>query len=300
LNEHLDFAYAWSIDYQNVRLQENIHPGRDWKVTPDVLIGSCFKFDKQHIVNISLPDGTTESFEFRFSRECGHYFVGSFYDAPKLYALNGSEAKLETIDASDSVMMNNNGEIMDGGSLQPYNPSQYRLTLTNGMIYEIDENFGIQKIKDLRADTLTYTNNGIVSSRGESLTFERDSQNRITSITDLAGKSMTYHYNQNDDLDYVIDQMGYKTEYRYQAGHLLEEYFDPSGIRLTKNFYDESGRLIQTVDADGNVLEFTHDIDGQEEIITDKLGRITLFVYDDEGNVLSQTNSLGETTLQHL
>jgi len=47
--EKLDFTYAWSIDYQNVKLEENINPGRDWKVTSDVLIGSCFKFDKQHI-----------------------------------------------------------------------------------------------------------------------------------------------------------------------------------------------------------------------------------------------------------
>jgi len=242
--EKYDFTYAWSIDYQNVKLEENREPGRDWKLTPDVLnIGYCFKFDKQHIVNISLPDGTTESFEFKFERECGHYFAGSFYDAPKLYALNGSEAKLETIDASDTVAMYNDGNILDSQSLDIYNPSLYRLTLANGMVYEISQRNGIQKIKDIRGDTLTYNHNGIMSSRGESLTFERDSDDRITKITDLAGKSVSYHYNQNDDLEYVIDQLGQKTEYRYQAGHLLEEYFDPSGLRLTKNIYDAEGRL---------------------------------------------------------
>ncbi len=279
--EKLDFGYAWSIDYQNVKLQENIHPGRDWKMTADTFVGSCFKTDKQHMVSIALPDGTTESFEFKFARECGHYQAGSFYDAPVLYALNGSESKLEVIDASDSVAMNGSGEIIDSNTLASYDPSLYRLTLPNGMIYEVSENLGLKKVKDLREDTLTYNNDGIQSSRGESLTFERDSQNRITKITDLMGKSMTYHYDANDDLDYVIDQMGQTTTYTYQAGHLLEEYFDPSGLRLTKNIYDESGRLIQTLDAEGNVVEFTHDLDGKEEIITDKLGRISLFVYDE-------------------
>jgi len=77
---------------------------------------------------------------------------------------------------------------------------------------------------------------------------------------------------------------------------LLEEYFYPSGLRLTKNYYDASGRLIKKEDPDGNIIEFTHDIDGREEIVKDKLGRTSLFIYDDEGNVLSQTNPMGETT----
>jgi RHS repeat-associated protein len=296
--EKLDFTYAWSIDYQNVKLQENIHPGKSWKTDPDVLVGSCFRDKRQHIVNISLPDGTTERFEFKFAVECAHYFTGSFYDGPVLKPLNGTTATLSVLDASNTVMMNSYGEIIDSQTLQPYNPSLYRLTLANGMVYEIEENVGIKIIKDIRGDTLTYNVNGIQSSRGESLTFTRDAQNRITSITDLTGKTVTYHYNQNDDLDYVVDQLGQTTTYTYQEGHLLEEYFDPSGLRLAKNIYDASGRLIQTIDADGNVVEFTHNIEGNEEIVKDKLGRISLFVYDDEGNVLSQTNPLGETTLR--
>ncbi|MEA2048886.1 MAG: hypothetical protein U9O64_10640 [Campylobacterota bacterium] len=251
-------------------------------------------------MNVSLPDGTTESFEFKFAHECWHYFVGSFYEAPILKPLNGTEAKLEVMTASsDAVMMNNSGELFNGRTLALYNPEGYRLIMPNGMVYELDQDFGITKITDLRGDTLTYNSNGIVSSRvGESLTFERDTQGRITKITDLSGKSMSYHYNQNDDLEYVIDQLGQKTEYRYQAGHLLEEYYDPSGLRLTKNIYDASGRLIQTIDPDGNIVEFGHDIDGKEEVIKDKLGRISVFTYDEEGNVLSQTNPLGETIIR--
>jgi len=295
--DELDFGYGWSIDYQNAKLQENIHPGRDWKMTPGLLnIGSCFKFDKDHIVSIALPDGTTEKFRFKFERECGHYFAGSFYDAPKLYAMNGSEAKLEVIDASNVVMMNNSGEIIDGNTLQPYNPNHYRMTLSNGMIYEIDQGDGITQIKDLRSDKLTYNNDGVLSSRGLSLTFERDDKGRITKITDPAGKTMQYFYDQNDNLDYVIDQMGQKTEYTYVEGHLMEEYFDPTGKPITKNIYDESGRLVKMIDSEGNEVEFTHNIDGREEMVADKLGRISLFIYDDNGNVLSKTNPMGETT----
>ena len=296
-NEELDFGYGWSIDYQTVKVQENTSPGKDWKTTPDKLgIGYCFKFDKSHMVNIFLPDGTTESFEFRFERECGNYVIGSFYDAPKLYALNGSTAKLETIDASDSVAMDNGNTIIDGNTLEAYNPSKYRLTLASGMVYEIDEKLGLQIVKDVREETLTYNDDGIISTRGESLTFERDTKGRITKITDLSGKSVSYHYDSEDNLAYVIDQMDYRTVYTYLEGHMLEEYIDPSGTRVAKNYYDEAGRLIRTVDAEGNEVEFTHNLDGREEIVVDKLGRQSVYIYDDEGNVLQTTNPLGEVT----
>ena len=296
-HEELDFGYGWSIDYQNVKVQENTSPGKDWKTTPDSLgIGYCFKFDKQHIVNIALPDGTTESFEFKFEKECAHYNIGSFYDAPKLYALNGSEAKLETIDASESVSMNNSAEIIDSNTLTTYNPSKYRLTLSNGMVYEITEGVGLKVVKDLKENTLTYNNDGIISSRGESLTFERDAKGRIVKITDLTDKSVSYHYDENDNLAYVIDQMGYRTTYIYLENHLLEEYIDPSGQSIATNYYDENGRLIRSVDAEGNEVEFTHNLDGREEIIADKLGRQSVYIYDDEGNVLQTTNSMGEST----
>ncbi|WP_373033810.1 immunoglobulin-like domain-containing protein, partial [Sulfurovum sp.] len=250
--EKLDFGYAWSVDYQNVKIEENIHPGEEWRMDPDLFaIGYCFKPKKQHIVNISLPDGTTESFELKFEIECAHYFPNNPYDAPKYYALNGSEAKLEPIGTSDATSMDNYGRLLDWLTLDIYNPSKYRLSLSNGMVYELDQEFGIERVIDNRGDTLTYNNNGIVSSRGVALTFERDDQNRITRITDLADKNVTYHYDGNDDLDYIIDQMGYTTTYKYQAGHLMEEYFDPSGTRITKNIYDDAGRLIKMIDPDG-------------------------------------------------
>jgi len=298
--EKLDFTYAWSIDYQNVKLEENIKPGLEWNVEPMYLLGlplgNCFKPKKQHIVNVSLPDGTTESFEYKFAKECDHgYNPGQFWDAPILKPLNGTEATLKALDTR-SVMVTPDGKLMSGLDFQVYDPDEYQLTLSNGMVYILNEDFGIKKIIDNRGETLTYTQNGIESSRGESLSFTRDAQNRITKITDLSDKSVSYHYNQNNDLDYVIDQLGQKTQYTYQTGHLLEEYIDPSGLSVAKNIYDASGRLIQTIDADGNVVEFTHNIDGNEEIVKDKLGRTSIFVYDDEGNVLSQTNPLGEIT----
>ncbi|MCD6258509.1 MAG: RHS repeat protein, partial [Helicobacteraceae bacterium] len=292
-----DFGYGWSLEYKNVTLQENRVPGEEWRTTPDTLgIGHCFKFDKDHIVHINMPDGSSERFIFKFEKECGNYSLGSFYDAPKLYALNGSEAKLETLDASDTIAMNSAGEIIDANTLAPYNPTRYRLTLSNGMVYEIDQTSGLELVKDLRDNTLTYNDDGIISSKGESLTFTRDAQGRIVKVTDLSGRSMLYSYNEAGDLISATDPLNLTSEYSYDENHRILEYKDASGQSIATNTYDESGRLIRSVDANGNAVEFTHNLDGNEEIVKDKLGNITLYTYDDAGNILSLTNAEGETT----
>ena len=56
------------------------------------------------------------------------------------------------------------------------------------------------------------------------------------------------------------------------------------------------GRLIAIIDADGNRIEYDHDIVGRTETVRDRRMNPTIYVYDDEGNVLAETNPLGETT----
>ncbi len=66
---------------------------------------------------------------------------------------------------------------------------------------------------------------------------------------------------------------------------------------LARNEYDDDGRLVATVDVNGNRLEFSHDIEGKRDIVTDRHGNSTLYVYDNRGNVISETDALGNTTL---
>ncbi|MBQ4524438.1 MAG: RHS repeat protein [Lachnospiraceae bacterium] len=47
-------------------------------------------------------------------------------------------------------------------------------------------------------------------------------------------------------------------------------------------------------DAEGNCLEYEHDIDGRSETVRDKMGNITVYTYDEKGQCTSITISREE------
>jgi YD repeat-containing protein len=70
------------------------------------------------------------------------------------------------------------------------------------------------------------------------------------------------------------------------------EINEPLGASPLTNEYDADGRLIAQIDANGNHIEYTHNIAGREELILDSRGNTTRFLYDTRGNVLSEEKSV--------
>ena len=58
--------------------------------------------------------------------------------------------------------------------LEPVDPRNYKLTTEDGMVYELDQQFGIKKITDQAGNTITYSKTGIVHSSGVKVDFVRD------------------------------------------------------------------------------------------------------------------------------
>jgi RHS repeat-associated protein len=174
--------------------------------------------------------------------------------------------------------------------------TQFQLTTVEGFTYILDQKLGAISVTDLNGNKLTISPNGIIHSSGKSVTFLRDSQNRITQITDPNGAFIQYQYNAAGDLKAVIDRTNLTTSFLYAANHLLTDVVDPRGIEGVKNSYDESGRLISTTDASGHSTTFTHDISVQHEVVSDRLGNPTLYEYDQDGNVVRMTDPLGNVT----
>ena len=53
------------------------------------------------------------------------------------------------------------------------------------------------------------------------------------------------------------------------------------------------------MDINGNRIEYDRDIENRQEIIKDRLGNITVYEYDDDGNILTTIDAL-ETKLHFL
>lgn len=149
---------------------------------------------------------------------------------------------------------------------------------------------------DADGDPLTFTDTSIESSAGPRIVFARDPQGGIISATDPAGNQVLYEYDAAGDLVAVTDVEGNLTQFIYNEpsrAHFLTEVIDPLGRTGVRTEYDDQGRLITLIDADGNPVGLAHDPDNFIETVTDALGNTTTFEYDLRGNVVTEMDALG-------
>jgi len=146
-----------------------------------------------------------------------------------------------------------------------------------------------------------------------SVIFQRDSQNRIISVTDPNSQSnggpaaVTYDYDSSGNLFHVnrlvSNESGHAPVYETTTflylnpnyPHYITDIQDPRGLTPLRTVYDSEGRLIGTIDAQGNQIRLTHDIAGHSETVYDRLGNPTIHTYDDRGNVIATVDALGNT-----
>ncbi|SMF03440.1 RHS repeat-associated core domain-containing protein [Alteromonadaceae bacterium Bs31] len=301
-SEKLDFGYGWSVDYQNVRIQESRTLGFSWQLNyyRNGFFGDyCVEPNGNPIVTITLPDGSIEKFKTVASPDCS-YLVPTIDVQVSFEPLAGTYSSLEQTDYG--LLRLANGNIIDMGDIdtQQYgvDPDAYKLTTKDGMVYYLDQSFGIRRVEEPGGQYVTYSDSGIVHSLGYAIDFERDSQNRIVALVLPDGRRIDYSYTLEGDLAQLADFSGDVTEFEYlsRIPHYLDEIIDPNGVSATRMEYDDDGRLTAIIDAEGNRIEYDHNIEGRTSIVADARGNQTIYIYDDNGRVLSETNELGETT----
>ena len=179
-----------------------------------------------------------------------------------------------------------------------YNPLGYRLTTKDGLVYHTHQSEGLQSITDRNGVKLSFSRDGITSSTGESITFNRDPQGRITSIIDPNSEVIRYEYDVSGDLIASMDQAGDQTVYKYNSEmpHRIEAIRDPSGVRSLSIEYSQTGRMATTTDLLSGTHHFQYDPSLFTEVVTDSLGQATTITHDERGNVLSTIDPLGRIT----
>lgn len=204
----------------------------------------------------------------------------------------------------------------------PFQPTTYAYTDPVGRIYTISANGQIQSIKDLNGNVLSFGPNGITSSLAGGITvpFVRDSQGRITQISDLNNNAYIYSYDASGNLAGVSSPgVPLPTNYTYDPTHLLTGETDPRGNSTSTQYYSD-GRLKSITDPMQNTTSFVYTVNadatttttttfpdngvqvrtdnsfGNPLSVTDPLNRTTTFTYDGEQNLLTRTDPLVNTT----
>jgi RHS repeat-associated protein len=184
----------------------------------------------------------------------------------------------------------------------PYQPTTLVYTDPYGRTYTVGATGALQSVQDLAHNTLTVTPTGITSSNGLSVPFVRDTQGRITQITDPLGNIYAYAYDSFGNLASVT-YPGITTpaQYTYNTAHLYTGGTDPRGNALPSTTYDTSGRLQTVTDALSQTTSYAYNVAGNTTTTTyppdanGNTGTATM-VYDSYGMLLTATDPLKNTT----
>ncbi len=288
-----DFGYGWSMGLRSLKLYETneLYEGYDTQYLN--YIQRCIVETKPHKIIINYGNGKIEKFKLNMPQTMT--LSGTTTFTPSFTCITNPNVKLE-------VYNNPSAYYGDGGYLHSdetvdmfYHFDKYLLTCEDGTKIIISKQNGVQSIEDTNGNIVTFDDSGFKSNNGKNLVFERDNENRITKITAPDGHSKEYSYDENGNLSDVKDERGNVVSFKYK-NHLLKDIIDPNGVAISRNIYDNDGRLIEVVDGNRNSIKYEHGLSGNYEIITDGNNNKTTYTYDDKGNILTIKDPNGNIT----
>ncbi len=285
-----DFGFGWSIALGDPRIVETV-PN-----TGNNLFGAA-AYRQGTRLYLDAPNGERLAFTFQ-AEVAAQSLIGTLYRAT-FVPDPGNPYSLGVPEGDDGFLsLRPDGEIRLNFVGLPWNPDRFILTSASGEKYTYDQRTGLLAVEDPNGNRLDFTAVGITHSSGPSLSFLRDGQGRITTITGPGGESWSYTYSPEGDLVSVTDQGGAETTLGYHptVPHFLCSITDPFGRTGVQFEYDADGRLAAVIDQNGNRETQIWDPSARTGTLTDRRGNVSHLVYDDRGNVLNVTDPLGNVT----
>jgi RHS repeat-associated protein len=304
-----DFGPGWDLGFRSVQVQTSAPVGGDWEdYVTHTAAGIPFygiRPVRRHVVSVAVGD-EIQQFEVYSPTEQGFFPLEAASVAFR--PINGSTGSLtlrgEYLGNLFVTRQGDSATLLDIATFAALEPQDWVYTTVDGTRLDIRSVFGLRKLTDRNANSLTFTATGITHSSGESIAFTRDAEGRIAAISIPGGDSLRYGYDGHGYLSTFIDAAGAVTAFGYvphpaaPGRRLLESITDPLGNRALAASYDGDGRLTGQRDALGNAVAFAHDIPNRRHTVTGRLGNATVHEYDLRGNIVRTVDPLGNETLR--
>ena len=294
-----DFGVGWQLGLKTIQLQKSRELGSAWRVNRSGL--SYFIVPTaEHSVSITLPDGRVEVFDLAITPGSSPIVpFPPFANRGRFEPRPGTRGTLRTLENDFLTVLDPQPgpvNFLDDSSNEVFDPDLFLYVTEDGTTFTISERDGLREVVDPNGNSLQINDDGITHSSGASVLFSRDESRRIEAVTDALGNAQFYRYDSNGDLVAHTDREGNVTRFFYDSRHNLIRIEDPEGNVPLRNVYDDAGRLVRQIDADGNEVLFEHDLAARQEVVTDRTGAVSVYEYDEFGNVVSESDALGNTT----
>lgn len=199
---------GWTLAIKDLQVFESTVLGRHWEQVQSSGLLPKFSLEQKrpHTVTVRFPDGRLDTFNMVVSPNPQTLLPidfprASFVPAP------GTLSALTSLDGQNLIVYPPTTGLVRllGVDFADYDPTRYKLTDKDGTTYVVNQTTGLETITDLNGNTITFGPNGIIHSAGKSVTFARDPDGRITTITDPMGHTIRYAYDFYGDLTSVTD-----------------------------------------------------------------------------------------------
>jgi RHS repeat-associated protein len=125
------------------------------------------------------------------------------------------------------------------------------------------------------------------------LTTIYDEKARTLVVTDASGATSSFQHDDHGRVQWEVDACGAKWQWFYDTHGRVERVVRPSGAE-TRLTYDSSGFLIARTDRRGNTIIQTRAEDGTRLTLTDSLGLLMEYRYDELGRYAGAADAAGE------
>lgn len=295
------FGIGWDLFSTAGSVEHNREPGQGWQImnNPPPFPLPCAHVDElsSHLTTVRISDRESYTFApdlINPSTTIGGCLADVHFNFVDGYTPGATLDILGNVGVYQAIGQQ---DVLDEVTGFPFNPDAFRLTLADGRAIEFRQGVGITAVEDAFGNRADISATGIVSSMGRSVAFTRDSQGRISRITDPSGNTIVYSYDASGDLASVENLVHDVTRFQYSAQfpHLLEHILGPGGDELGSMQFDGSGRMVAECTSSG-CTTFEHDIGQRTRRTVDPTGREERIAYDTHGNITSVTDALGNTT----
>ncbi len=214
------FGFGWRLANRDTAIQTNV------PATGREALGVFNPFRVGTRVYLTLPEGERVGFTFA---PVQHQTGSVTYYTPAFQVDLGVAYTLTSADAMLTLVGNRLYDLSSGRAYHPASPlfhgAEYTLTAPDGTVYHLSGARGVEEEILPNGNRLTFSDSGIVSSTGETLTFVHDAAGRLTQVTAADGNRVIYTYDAAGNLTAVREPaLGRSSRYGYDADnpHLLD------------------------------------------------------------------------------
>jgi len=294
--------------------------GNGWK------LGTTVELSVDLLLNVTFTiDGKRQTFYFTPQSTGSVFFpwllVPHYTPQPGFHGTLTSNGCGILIYSGGTLVQDSSGVVCFPGGT--YLPTVYTYTDAAGRVYTVASSGQLQTIKDLNGNILTFASNGITSSAGGVVVpFVRDSQGRITQITDLNQNNYVYTYDTScgtgNLCSVTFPGVSNPATYTYYSdtsidNHLLHTLTDPNGSTWINTYYTADtqtcvgcvGRLqsVQSPSVPGSggtsapyITQYSYNATTNATTTTNPDGGIVVQTNNTFGKPLVVTDALNHTT----